>query len=132
MVEYQDVETRLKQLGCTDEDIDEPTLQFEMNLILDYVVNYCNMSSREEIPEILDKRIIDRICSEYLMKRKNAGLLVNFDYQTAIKTLEEGDTRIQYASETEGTTPEERFNKLVDYLYKGFDKWICKYRKIKW
>lgn len=132
MIEYQDVVDRLIQLGCTDEDIEQAALEFDMNLILDYTVNYCNMTSRDELPEILDLRIIDRICSEYLMKRKSAGLLTNFDYSQAVKTIKEGDTQIQFTSEADGTTPEDRFDKLVDYLYKGYDKWICKWRKIRW
>lgn len=132
MVEYQQVVDRLGQFGIAEEQIDTAALQFDMTLILQYVVNYCNLDNGNEIPEILDLRIIDRICSEYLMKKKNAGLLEGFDYEQAVKTIKEGDTQIQFASEADGTTPEERFNKLVDYLYKGFDKWICKYRKIRW
>lgn len=132
MVEYQQVVDRLGQFGIAEEQIDTAALRFDMALILQYVVNYCNLDNGNEIPEILDLRIIDRICSEYLMKKKNAGLLEGFNYEQAVKTIKEGDTQIQFASEADGTTPEERFNKLVDYLYKGFDKWICKYRKIRW
>lgn len=132
MVEYQQVVERLGQFGIAEEQIDVAALQFDMALILRYVVNYCNLDNGNEIPEILDLRIIDRICSEYLMKKKNAGMLEGFDYEQAVKTIKEGDTQIQFASEADGTTPEERFNKLVDYLYKGFDKWICKYRRIRW
>lgn len=132
MVEYQQVVDRLGQFGIAEEQIDTAALQFDMALILRYVVNYCNLDNENEIPEILDLRIIDRICSEYLMKKKNAGLLEGFDYEQAVKTIKEGDTQIQFASEADGTTPEERFNKLVDYLYKGFDKWCAKHRKIRW
>ena len=132
MVEYQQVVDRLGQFGIAEEQIDVAALQFDMALILRYVVNYCNLDNGNEIPEILDLRIIDRICSEYLMKKKNAGMLEGFDYEQAVKTIKEGDTQIQFASEADGTTPEERFNKLVDYLYKNFDKWICKYRRIRW
>lgn len=132
MVEYQQVVDRLGQFGIAEEQIDTAALQFDMALILRYVVNYCNLDNGNEIPEILDLRIIDRICSEYLMKKKNAGLLEGFDYEQAVKTIKEGDTQIQFAIEADGTTPEERFNKLCDWLYKGFDKWVCKYRKIRW
>lgn len=132
MVEYQQVVERLGQFGIAEEQIDTAALQFDMDLILRYVVNYCNLDNGNEIPEILDLRIIDRICSEYLMKKKNAGMLEGFDYEQAVKTIKEGDTQIQFASEADGTTPEERFNKLVDYLYKNFDKWCAKVRRIRW
>lgn len=130
MVKFDDVKTRLGQLGYTVSEADKPKIEFELQLILDYVVNYCNFHSVEAIPEILDKRIIDRVCSEYLLKQKNSGNLANFNYETAIKTLKEGDTQIQF--DGEGMTAESRFDKLCDYMQRGFDKWISQHRRIKW
>ena len=132
MVELSDVVNRLKQLGYAPTDMDNAQVQFELDLILDYVVNYCNFTSREEIPNILNKRIVDRVCSEYLMKKKNSGQLEGFDYETAIKTIKEGDTQIQFGTENDGETLESRFDKLVDYMQRGFDKWCAKHRRIKW
>ena len=132
MVDLAQVKNRLAQLGYEVKDADLPKLEYETQLILDYVVNYCNFTSADEIPEILDKRIIDRICAEYLFTQKNAGTLEGFDYETAIKTIKEGDTQIQFGTQSDGETPESRFDKLVDYLNRGFDKWICKWRRLKW
>ena len=89
MVTVEQVMSRLSQLGYPVTEAERPVVEFEYNLILDYVVNYCNMFDRSEIPTILDKRIIDRICSEYLFKQQKAGLLPNFNYDAFVKTIKE-------------------------------------------
>lgn len=132
MVTYLNVTQRLAMLGYEPTEADRSMIEFEIELIINYVVNYCNFDSSDDIPEILDNRIIDRICSEFLMKKKNSGLLEGFNYEGVIKTIREGDTQIQYGTENDGETPESRFDKLVDYLQRGFDKWISNHRRIKW
>lgn len=132
MVTVEQVISRLGQLGITIEENDRDVVQFELDLILDYTVNYCNFSDRTEIPSILDKRIIDRVCSEYLMKQKNAGLLDGFNYDAFIKTIKEGDTQITFGNESDADTPENRFNSLVNYMQRGYDKWISQWRKLRW
>lgn len=130
MVELANVKTRLEQLGYVVTETDHAKIEFELQLILDYVVNYCNFTSVDDIPKILDKRITDRVCSEYLLKQKNSGNLANFNYEMAIKTLKEGDTQIQF--DGDGVTPEGRFDELCNYMQRGFDKWISLHRRIKW
>ena len=132
MVTVEQVISRLGQLGITIEENDRDVVQFELDLILDYTVNYCNFSDRTEIPSILDKRIIDRVCSEYLMKQKNDGLLDGFNYDAFIKTIKEGDTQITFGNESDADTPENRFNSLVNYMQRGYDKWISQWRKLRW
>jgi hypothetical protein len=132
MIQLADVTKRLLDFGYTVSEIHYKHIEFEIELILDYVVNYCNFSSVDMIPPILKNRIIDRICSEYLMKQKNSGNLESFDYSLAVKTIKEGDTQIQFGTENDGDTPESRFDKWVDYMQRGFDKWISLHRRIKW
>ena len=132
MVTVEQVMSRLSQLGYPVTEAERPVVEFEYDLILDYVVNYCNMFDRSEIPTILDKRIIDRICSEYLFKQQKAGLLPNFNYDAFVKTIKEGDTQIQYGNSSDGETPESRFIDLCNKMERGFDKWICRYRRLVW
>lgn len=132
MVQVSQVIDRLTQLGYTPTDGDMKQVQFELDLVLDYVVNYCNFYQRTDIPNILDKRIIDRVCSEYLSKKKNAGQLVGFDYDLVVKSIKEGDVQYQFGTENDGGTPESRFNKLVNDMERGFDKWISVHRRIRW
>lgn len=123
---------RLGHFGYTVSDTDSRVIEFELKLILDYVVNYCNLPSAEYIPTILDQRIIDRVCSEFLMKQKNAGVLQGFDYNAVVKSIKEGDTQINFGTENDGDTPESRFDKLVEYMQRGFDKWCAVHRRLRW
>lgn len=132
MVSLQDVFTRLGQLGYDVPAGENSAVQFELDWVLDYTVNYCNFSSRDEIPTLLDKRIIDRVCGEYLFKQQKAGNLEGFDYSAFVKTIKEGDTQLQFGNSSDGETPESRFIDLCNRLERGFDKWLTHFRRIKW
>lgn len=129
MVTTQNIVSRLAQLGYTVNTADEEQVSFELKKITNYVMNYCNITT---IPEILDLRIIDRVCAEFLFYKKNSGTLVGFDYDAAIKQIKEGDTTISYAVGQGEDTPENRFDTFVNKLERGFDKWITPYRKLRW
>ena len=123
------VSARLAQLGYTVTDDDTERLKFETGKIIDYVLNYCNITT---IPAILNPRIIDRICGEFLFYKKNSGQLTTFDYDATIKSIKEGDTTLTYAVGQEGDTPESRFDSFVKQLERGFDKWLVPHRKLRW
>lgn len=129
MVVRDDVIKRLKQLGYTVTDADNDQLDFELNKTLNYVMNYCNITV---IPEILDPRIVDRVCSDFLYYKKNSGSLDGFNYDAVIKSIKEGDTTITYAVGQGEDTPENRFDSFVKSLERGFDKWITPHRRIRW
>lgn len=132
MVTVEQVIDRLAQLGYTVVESQKPTVQFELDLILDYTVNYCNFDSVDEIPTVVEKRLIDRVCAEYLYKKQRAGLLENFNYDTFVKTIKEGDTQLQFGNSSDGDTPESRFIDLVNRLDRGYDKWLTHFRRVKW
>lgn len=132
MVTVEQVIDRLAQLGYTTYESQKPTVQFELDLILDYTVNYCNFDSVDEIPSVVEKRLIDRVCAEYLYNQQRAGLLEGFDYDAAVKTIKEGDTQLQFATSSDGDTPESRFVDLCDRLDRGYDKWLTHFRQVKW
>ena len=129
MVSREQVVKRLGQLGYTATVEDNDHIDFEMNKIINYTKNYCNI---EEIPEIVDVRMIDRICSEFLFYKKNAGQLRNFNYDAVIKQIKEGDTTIHYAVGQGEDTPENRFDSFVKQLERGYDKWITPHRRLRW
>lgn len=129
MVGREQVIERLTMLGYTVTDADNDQVDFELNKTLNYVKNYCNIT---EIPEILDPRIIDRVCSEFLFYKKNTGNLEGFDYDTVIKSIKEGDTQVQYAVGQGEDTPESRFDSFVKQLERGFDKWCAPHRRLRW
>lgn len=129
MVDREAVVNRLTQLGYVVDEGDYDTIDFELNKILNYVLNYCNITT---IPDILDPRIIDRVCSDFLFYKKNSGSLNGFNYDAVIKSIREGDTQVQYAVGQGEDTPENRFDSFVKQLERGFDKWITPHRRLRW
>ena len=129
MVTREDIITRLTQLGYAPQESDHPQIDFELKLVCDYVLNYCNIT---EIPEIIDYRLIDRVCAKYLFNKKQSGTLEGFDYEIAIRKIKEGDTSIDYVVGSSEDTPENRFDSLVKALERGFDKWITPWRRLRW
>lgn len=129
MVVRDDVVKRLKQLGYTATEQDYEQIDFELEKTINYVMNYCNITT---IPEIIDRRLNDRVCAYFLYNKKNSGSLEGFNYETVIKSIKEGDTAIQYAVGQGEDTPENRFDAFVKQLERGFDKWITPYRRLRW
>lgn len=129
MVTKKNIIKRLAQLGYIAKETDDEIIEFELEKILNYVMNYCNIT---EIPEILDPRIIDRVCGEFLFYQKDSGQLEGFDYDAVIKEIKEGDTTLKYATDADGDTAESRFDKFLNKMERGFDKWIAPHRKLRW
>ena len=130
MVDREQIVNRLKQLGYTTTEDDNEQIDFELLKIINYVVN--NFTRSAKIPEILDPRIVDRVCCEFLFYKKNSGSLDGFNYDTVIKSIKEGDTTITYAVGQGEDTPENRFDSFVKSLERGFDKWCAVHRSIVW
>ena len=129
MITLEQIIERLGHLGYTASEGDHGHLEFELNKTLNYVKNYCNIV---DIPEILDPRIIDRVCADFLYYKKNSGSLEGFNYDAVIKSIKEGDTTITYAVGQGEDTPENRFDAFVKSLERGFDKWITPHRRLRW
>lgn len=129
MVTKELIVERLHHLGYVADMEDDAHIEFELNKILSYVRNFCN---REEIPEILDYRIADRVCADFLMYKKNSGSMIGFDYDAVIKSIREGDTTVTYAVGQGEDTPENRFDSFVKSLERGFDKWLTPHRRLRW
>lgn len=129
MVTRELVIERLNQFGYEVGETDVGLVDFELIKTLNYVQNYCNITS---IPTILDYRIIDRVCAYFLYNKKNSGTLQNFNYDAVIKQIKEGDTTIHYATGQGEDTPENRFDAFVKQLERGFDKWLTPHRALRW
>lgn len=129
MVSKEQIVSRLAHFGYTVTMEDYNHIDFELTKVLNYVKNYCNIT---EIPGILDNRIVDKVCFEFLFYKKNSGTLKDFDYDAVIKQIKEGDTTIQYAVGQGEDTPENRFDSFVKQLERGFDKWITPHRRLRW
>ena len=124
-----DVIDRLSQLGYTAVDADSKSIDYELEKITNYTLNYCNITT---VPTIIKHRLIDRVCGEFLYYKKNSGELEGFNYDAVIKQIKEGDTSITYAVGQGEDTPENRFDAFVKQLERGYDKWITPYRRLRW
>jgi hypothetical protein len=129
MVVRDNIINRLDQLGYVADEEDYEQIDFELEKIINYVMNYCNITV---IPEILNHRIVDRVCADFLYYKKNSGSLEDFNYETVVKSIKEGDTTITYAVGQGEDTPENRFDAFVKQLERGFDKWITPHRRLRW
>ena len=129
MVSRENVIERLKHLGYTATESDYDHIDYELQKTLDYVMNFCNITV---VPEILDLRIADRVCADFLHYKKNSGSLDGFNYDAVIKQIKEGDTSITYAVGQGEDTPENRFDSFVKSLERGFDKWCTPHRRLRW
>lgn len=124
-----DVIDRLSQLGYTVVNTDDKQIDYELKKITDYTLNCCNITA---VPTIVEKRLIDRVCGEFLYYKKNAGELEGFNYDAVIKQIKEGDTSITYAVGQGEDTPENRFDAFVKQLERGYDKWLVPHRRLRW
>jgi hypothetical protein len=131
MVVREDIIDRLKQLGYEATEKDNDQIDFELRKIIFYVANNFTRDVTN-IPDELDPRIIDRVCSDFLYYKKNSGSLEGFNYDAVIKQIKEGDTSITYAVGQGEDTPENRFDTFVKSLERGFDKWCTPHRRLKW
>ena len=129
MVTRENVISRLTQLGYTVIADDYTQIDFELDKIINYTLNYCNI---REVPEIVELRLIDRVCADFLYYKKNSGSMEGFNYEAVIKQIKEGDTSITYAVGQGEDTPENRFDAFVKQLERGYDKWITPYRRLRW
>jgi hypothetical protein len=129
MVTRDMVIDRLTQLGYSATADDYDQIDFELRKTIDYTLNYCNIT---EVPEIVETRLIDKACADFLFYKKNSGSLEGFNYDLVIKSIKEGDTQIQYAVGQGEDTPENRFDTFVRSLERGYDKWITPWRRLRW
>ena len=129
MVTREQVIERLKHLGYMVTEEDHDAIDYELNETINYTLNYCNIT---EVPEIVEPRLIDKVCSYFLYYKKNSGSLEGFNYDAVIKEIKEGDTTVKYATGQGEDTPENRFDGLVKKLELTYDKWITPHRKLRW
>lgn len=128
-ITVEEVKKRLVQLGIKDQEQDNDKINFYIEKVISYVLNFCN---REDVPGIIEPIVLDKICSDFMIEQKNMGNISDFDYDSGIKTIKEGDTSITYGSENGSSTTETRFNDTMNYLQDNFNLWLLPHRRLRW
>ena len=126
---YIDIEKRLKSLGFFEFDINLGLIYYIVDKVKNSVKNKCNIG---EIPNELHHIVVDMICGEFLLLKKNSGQLKNFDVEAAVKQVQEGDTSVTFAIGDGSLTPEQRLDRLISFLMtNGSDQFVT-FRRLKW
>lgn len=125
------VKERLQSLGYTVKNSDDIAINFAMQKVENTIKNDCNVSA---IPDGLMNIAIDMVVGEFLMSKKTFAPddLLNFNLDSAIKQIQEGDTNISFAVGEGSKTDEQRLDSFIDYLLNyGRDEFIT-YRRFRW
>ena len=127
MTMLDDVKKRLETFGYVIVDGDAWVLGFIIQKIENHIKSQTNLN---EIPIPLHQNAVDMVVGEFLLSKKRVGQLTGFDLDTAIKSIQEGDTTITFALDSGSMTPEARLNALVNFLMREGD--YASFRVIKW
>jgi hypothetical protein len=73
-------------------------------------------------------------CGYFLYEKKaiDADSLKGFNLDTAIKSIQEGDTNITFAINEGSTTNEQKLDALINYLINYGEKHLVSYRCMTW
>lgn len=125
------IKERLQSIGYAVKDSDDITINFAMQKVENTIKNDCNISA---ILDGLMNIAIDMVVGEFLMSKKTFAPndLLNFNLDSAVKQIQEGDTNISFAIGEGSKTDEQRLDSFIDYLLNyGRDEFIT-YRRFRW
>ena len=134
MADKTDIKERVKRLlseiGYTADTSDSYYIDFCIDKTENSIKSNCNI---DIIPDMLTEFEVYMAVGEFLLFKKNSGQLnlKNINFDLTEKSITEGDTRVEF--NTNGTlTPEQRFDKLTNYLLNSRKDDLNAYRCIKW
>lgn len=128
---------RLSTLGYKNNEIDlniaglNSMDEYQISFIEEKVINdlksKCNIT---KLPKELENIVIDKICGEFLLAKKNLGQLKlnDLDLETAIKSTKEGDTEITFADKQSDS---EKLDTLINHLI-NIKIPLMNFRKMRW
>lgn len=127
----EDIKLKLKLLKYKIEESKDITMiEYLANDVLESINNITNQNyTLEKLPYGLKYLFIDKVIGSFLVYKKNVGELENYDFSLIEKSIQEGDTRVEWNIVG---TPEETFDGIVNYLRFGRDRELYRYRRIQW
>lgn len=130
---YDDVIVRLSQIGYTMPESDTPdsAVNYSINRAAEKIKANIN---RTDIPEGLHYTWVDMSAGLFLFDKKAAGQLgEGFDFSAPAKRITEGDVSVEFYSGADGgSTPEARFDKLLDSLINPPAHLFARFRRLVW
>ena len=129
---YNGVVMRLKFFKYNTSDEEKSIIDYLILKVLSSINNITNQCyTSENIPYGLYSIVVDKVCGEFLMYKKNMGDIPEVNLSPVEKQIQEGDTSITYAVESV-SSPEKRFDTLVSFLISGRDNELLRYRRLAW
>lgn len=126
---YNDVVVRLGQLGYTVETGTAPdaAVNYSINRAAEKIKANIN---RTDIPDGLHYTWVDMAAGLFLFDKKAAGQLgEGFDFSAPTKKITEGDVSVEFDG---GSTPEARFDKLLENLINPPAYLFARFRRFVW
>ena len=133
MTIYNGVVVRLSQLGYVVPDNDAPNAG--VTLAIDRAAEKIRANiNRMDIPDGLHYIWVDMAAGLFLFDKKAAGQLgEGFDFTAPTKKITEGDVSVEFAGATDGSsTPEARFDKLINSLINPPAYLFARFRRFVW
>ena len=123
------IQSFLNSLGVEMEEND-PLIEYIEAQVREYI---CNATNLNEVPEGLSWCLVYRAAGQYLRLKKDMGQLnlEGLDLEAPAKQIQEGDTNIVFAVDTE-LSPERRLERLISSLAEAGKDQFCKYRRLVW
>lgn len=125
----EDVNARLLSFGYTVNENDNWILGFIIKKVNDEIISELNVTT---IPDTLYNNAIDRVVGKFFFELKNLGKLTEFDITEIVKSIQEGDTRVEYAIGSGSKTPEQRLDDVIKSLMISGTSSFSRYRCIVW
>lgn len=130
---YDEVVVRLSQLGyiVPESDTRDAAVNCSINRAAEKITANIN---RTDIPEGLHYTWVDMAAGLFLFDKKAAGQLgEGFDFSAPAKKITEGDVSVEFYSGADGgSTPEERFDKLLSDLINPPAYLFARFRRFVW
>ena len=119
----------LNSLGVETVEND-PLMEYIAAQVREYI---CNATNLDEVPEGLSWCLVYRTAGQYLQLKRNMGQLnlEGLDLESPAKQIQEGDTNIVFAVDTE-LSPERRLEKLILSLTEAGKDQFGRYRRLVW
>lgn len=133
MTIYNGVVARLSQLGYVVPDNDAPNAG--VTLAIDRAAEKIRANiNRMDIPGELHYTWVDMAAGLFLFDKKAAGQLGDgFDFTAPAKKITEGDVSVEFAGADDGSsTPEARFDKLINSLISPSAYLFARFRRFVW
>lgn len=129
---YEGVVMRLKFFKYDVPESEKSIIDYVILKVLSSVNNKTNQCyTTDDVPYGLYSIVVDKVVGEFLMFKKNMGDIPELDLSPVEKQIQVGDTNTVYAVETI-SSPEKRYDALINFLIFGRDDELVRYRRLAW